>query len=321
MNAHDDLLARFTAFRVDGEDYTGGPMEWFFRRWVGGLFTADADAVAELLPVSDLWPLQLRPGRALLTIEGADLRQQRTGLPPTRGAFVAVSAMVTTGSKPAPMLLPLLSPRIGKRHQIGVVPLRFVTTNHVEATLLTGQFGFAMRTADIERRSDSRYEEFACWRDGRPVIRLRVRTGGRAAPSLPVLVFNSVRDGQPFRMGLSNPDPGASRLGPGAAMLELTDHELVADLQALRIAPSSWMGVTKTDSRWFATRPPELLGDAHPADSSPAPDFRPGRFIERLGSDQGRLVDSGFDALPFDPNSSAIEVPPMPTPWPAAVDA
>lgn len=313
MDAHNDLLARFTAFRVDGEDYPGGPMTWFFRRWVGGLFTADAEAVAERLPVSDLHPLLLRPGRALLTVEGADVRQQRNALPPTRGAFVALSAMVTTGPEPAPMLLPLLNERLRRRYQIGVVPLRFLITNHVEAQLSRGQLGFDMRTADIERRIGTRAEEFACWRDGRPVARLRVRTDGRVSQSQPVLTFYSVRDGQPFRMSLSNPNPNATRFARNAAVLDLTDHPLVADLHALRIAPSSRMGMAKTDSHWYAKTPPELLGDGGPAHGSPVPDFRPGRFIERLGATQATHIDPALDALPFDP-SSTIEVPPMPHP-------
>ncbi len=146
-----------------------------------GLFAADAAAVAELLPVPGVSPLRLRPGRALLLVEGADLHQHRTGLPPTRGAFVALSAMVTIGRDPAPVLLPLLSDRIGQRYRIGVVPLRFLITNPVEAQLLRRQFGFDMRTADIERRVGRRAEESACQRGSRPILRLRVRTDGTSA--------------------------------------------------------------------------------------------------------------------------------------------
>lgn len=312
MNAPKELLTHFTTFQVDGVDYPGGPMTWFFHHWVGGMFTADAGAVAERLPVPDLHPLRWRPGRALLMVEGADLHQRRNALPPTRGAFVSVSAMVTIGQEPAPALLPLLSDRMEQRYQIGAVPLRFLMTNHVEAQLFTRQFGFDMRTADIERRTSGRYEGFACSRDGRPVVRLRVRTDGRVERALPVLVFYSVRDGQPFRMSMSNPNPGATRFGRQAAVLDLTDHEAVADLQGLRISATSWMGVSKPDSRWHANTPPELLGSVRPPAGPAVTDFRAGRFTERLGLNQATQVDQELDALPFDQNGS-IEVPPFPT--------
>lgn len=310
LTATSDSLARFTAFRVDDVDYPGGPLTWYFHCWVGGLFTADADAVAERLPMPGLHPLRLRPGRALLMVEGASLRQERTGLPPTRGAFVAVSVMITTGPAPAPVLLPLLSDRVGRRYKVGVVPLRFLITNHVEAQLFAGQLGFDMRPADIERRLGQRDEEFACSWDGQQIARLRVRTDGRAARSLPVLTFYSVRDGQPFRMSLSNPSPGATRLGRQSARLDLTGHESVADLRELRISPSSWMGVAKTDSRWHATTPPQLLGDVCSAARPPVTDYRAGRFTERLGASQATQIDDGLDALPFDPNGT-IDVPPL----------
>lgn len=315
MNASNDLLARFTAFRVDGVDYPGGPMTWFFRSWVGGMFTADVGAVTERLHVPGLHPLRPLPGRALVIVEGADLRQERTGLPPTRGAFVGVSAMVTTGPEPAPVLLPLVSKRFGERFPVGVVPLRFLITNHVEAQLFAGQFGFDMRTADIERRTGGGHEEYACSRDGRPVARLQVRTDGRATRSLPVLTFFSVRDGQPFQMSLANPDPGATRIGYRSAVLDLSNHEAVADLQELRLSPSSWMGVAKTDSRWQATTPPQLLGSVGPPGLPPVTDYRPGRFTQRLGATQVMRIDQGLDALPFDPNDT-IQVPPLPTSQP-----
>lgn len=313
LRASDDALARFTAFSVDGVDYPGGPMTWSFDRWVGAMFTADAEAVTARLPVPELHPLLLRPGRAALIVEGADVRQQRTGLPRTAGAFVAVSAMVTTGH--APMLLPVLSDRVGRRYQIGVVPLRFLITNPVEAQLFTLQFGFDMRTVDIERRPGTREEQFACSRDGRPVARLRVRTDGRLAGSFPILTVYSVRDGQPFRMSLSNPDPGATRLGPHSAALDLSDHEAVADLQGLRISPTSWMGMARTDSHWQATTPPELLGSVGPPSGPAATTYRPGRFTERLGAHPATVIDQELDSLPFDPNGT-IQVPPLPTPQP-----
>lgn len=247
-----------------------------------GLFAADA----ELLPVPGVSPLRLRPGRALLLVEGADLHQHRTGLPPTRGAFVALSAMVTIGRDPAPVLLPLLSDRIGQRYRIGVVPLRFLITTPVEAQLLRRQFGFDMRTADIERRVGCRAEESACQRGSRPILRLRVRTDGRLQRSLPVIVFYSVREGQAFRMTMSNPDPGTTRIAPRAAMLEVSDDEAVADLPALRISASSWMGVSKIDSRWVADTDPDLLGSV-PAPARPAPgDAAAGRFTVRLGRNE-----------------------------------
>lgn len=313
LHASNDALARFTAFSVDGVVYPGGPMTWFFDRWVGGMFTADAEAVTACLPVPGLHPLLLRPGRAALMVEGADVRQQRAGLPRTGGAFVAVSAMVTTGQ--APVLLPLVSDRVGRRYQIGVVPLRFLITNPVEAQLLTLQFGFDMRTADIERRPGTRDEQFSCSRDGQPVAGLRVRTDGHLAGSLPILTFYSVRDGQPFRMSLSNPDPGATRVGPRSATLDLSDHEAVADLQGLRISPTSWMGVAKTDSRWHATTPPELLGSVGPAARPAAATYRPGRFTERLCAHPATVIDQELHSLPFDPNGT-IQVPPLPTPKP-----
>jgi len=312
MNAPNDLLAHFTTFRVDGENYPGGPMTWLFHHWVGGMFTADAGAVAERLPVPGLHPLRWRPGRALLMVEGADLHQQRNALPLTRGAFVSVSAMVTFGEQPAPVLLPLLSDRMEQRYQIGAVPLRFLMTNHVEAQLFTRQFGFDMRTADIERRTGGRSEEFACSRDGRPIIRLRVRTDGRVKRVLPVLVFYSVRDGQPFRMSMSNPNPGATRFDRQAAVLDLTDHEAVADLQGLRISASSCMGVSKPGSRWHANTAPELLGSVRPPARPEVTDFPAARFTERLGLNQATPIDQELDALPFDPNGT-IEVPPLPT--------
>jgi hypothetical protein len=315
MAAPNDLLSLFTAFRVDGQDYPGGPMTWKFHHWVGGMFTADSSAVAERLPAPDLCPLRWRPGRALLMVEGADLHQYRNGLPPTRGAFVAVSAMVTIGPEPAPALLPLLSEGMQQRYRVGAVPLRFLMTNHVEAQLFTRQFGFDMRTTDIERRPSPRHEQYACSLDGRPVIRLRVRTDGRLERVLPVLVFYSVRDGQPFRMSMSNPDPGATRLGRNAAVLDLADHEAVADLQGLRIAPTSWMGVSKPNSHWHADTPPTLLGPIRPPTRPAATDLRAARFTERLDPNRTTQIDQELHTLPFDPNST-IEVPQLPTSQP-----
>ena len=311
MGATNDLLAQFTAFRVDGEHYPGGPMTWSFDRWVGGMFSADATTLAQRMPVEHLHPLRWRPGRALLVVEGAEVHQQRTGVPPTGGAFIALSVLVTYGPGPAPALLPLLGDPMGQRYQVGVLPLRFLMTNSVEAQLFAGQFGFDMRIADIERRTHEGIEEFACWVEGRPVARLQVRTKGVVRPALPNLTFYSVRDGQPFRMSMSNPDPGAIRVGPGAATLALTDAGPVADLRALRISSRSWMGVSKAGSHWYARTPPELLGSAHTPAGPPAAAVRAGRFTRRLGQQQAEVIDPGFDALPFDPDGT-IEVPALP---------
>ena len=61
-------------------------MTWHFHHWVGGMFTADAGAVAERLPVPGLYPLRWRPGRALLMVEGADRPRTRRPSPPPTGS-------------------------------------------------------------------------------------------------------------------------------------------------------------------------------------------------------------------------------------------
>lgn len=169
----------------------------------------------------------------------------------------------------------------------------------------------------MEYRRGDDVEEFAALHDGHPLMTLRVRTDGRVGGTLPVIVLYGVRDGTLLRLRVSNPDPGATRVGRHAAALHVSHHPAVADLRKLGGSTSSWMGFTKRDSRWRAETPPEVLGRV-PSPSPPTDaGYQAGHFSKRVQQRQATPIDLELDRLPFDP-AATITVPPLPLIHPVA---
>lgn len=144
-----------TSFVVDGQRFGGESLRWAWRSAIGGMFTADAEAVGRVLP-SLLHPLRVSRRRTVMTVGGVEVEWRLGPKLTFRSLDIQVIAMVTGGAKPAPPLLPLaglMADRGWASYGAGFMPLLLVTSNRVAAELYRGLLGWPAVVADVLGRS------------------------------------------------------------------------------------------------------------------------------------------------------------------------
>jgi hypothetical protein len=294
-----------SSFTVDGQRFAVGPPAWEWRDAVGGMFTADPDAVGGLLPSVLLHPLRVSRRRTLVTVAGTEVRWRLAGLPTFRSLDVQVIVMVTGGQRPAPPLLPMVGLMVNRgwaSYRAGFVPLLVMTSNRVAAELYRCLLGWPAVVADVTREHLPGHIRYTSSTAGTMLVDLLGRSGMPASSFREAQPLCGVRAGRLVRATLSGHGRGGDTTGRAAAFVTLGEHPTVKHLQHLGISPRGWSSNHCTEYHQQVTGPVTDLGPASaPAEPVPASPAVAAALVSKHPASPVEL-DQGLDALPFDPS-------------------
>lgn len=282
------------------------------RRLVGGVFTADADAVRLLLPTPELHPIRVLPGKTAVFINCTDADHHIASLPPIRCASLLIMAVATPGAKPGPYLTPVLSDAATIRHRAGLVVLASVSTSRVISEFSRVTFGWPGIVGDISNRQGPGFETFTASADGRLIAQVGIRPTESPEQWGPTFWTYGVRDGQVlgWRMDM-RATTTQLRYGPRSSRMRLGDHPAVAHIHELGLSPKGLIGSFHTDGERIIDQPPFALGPALIAAPPPAPPHPADGRLMIVDPDGHRDTLTGLSAaVPFDP-TQAFQAEPL----------
>ena len=150
----DDQQSLQLGFTVDGDPVDSEPYRAVVHRLVGGVFTADADAVRGLMPSDLLHPLRFWPGRTLVMVNCTDADWHIGGLPPFRSANLLIAAAATPGERPGPWVTPIVTDASALKHRAGLMVLASVSSSRVLSEFNRAVLGWPGIVADIRDDQD-----------------------------------------------------------------------------------------------------------------------------------------------------------------------
>jgi hypothetical protein len=186
-----------------------------------GLFHADAEAVQAVLPSSDLHPVTLPSGRAVVGIAAFNYFETTCH----RYGEVSITPVCTYGHQ-APPLLPLL---LEARYPgFGAFVLHMPVTSLGARDGGRVPWGYTKFVADMDFERRPAYQRVRMEEDGAHILTLTVQQRGLPLKDNRPMVTYSVLGGQVLKTVI--PSRAVYQLGflPGSGSLELGDH-LIAD--------------------------------------------------------------------------------------------
>ena len=256
-----------TGERVDpfdaGTFHGGGPVVWHRSESSETLHTASLEAVRAILPSSELHPVRLSGGRAIIyvgslqhgvmTANGVDGRAM---LP---YGEVMVLALVTR--RPAPPLLPLVAPA-----STGLAAGGFVL--HLPVTTRVARdggraLGYPKFTADIEFEDSIEMCRSHLAEGGHSVLTHTVRPAGRPSVTGAPLILYASLDGRLMEQRVPTFGLRRRRWGRQGGYLELGDHQVADELRALDIDPEPFLATHVSGMR-LAMSASRSVGPARP---------------------------------------------------------
>ncbi|MCL7453644.1 MAG: acetoacetate decarboxylase family protein [Anaerolineae bacterium] len=194
-----------------------------------GIFAADYEPVRTLLPSQDLYPVTLPDGRATIAIFAFNYLE--TGIGPY--GEIAIALPCTHGQQ-ASALLPLV---LESRYPgWGAFVLHLPVTSLVARDAGRVVFGYTKFVADMAFQKRPAYQSVRMSEAGAHILSLTVQQRGLTLKDNRPLVTYSVRDGELLRTTVPSRSVYQVGLTPGSATLELGDHEIGRQLQALNIS-------------------------------------------------------------------------------------
>jgi len=293
-----------SSFRVDGQRVDAGRLAWLWGDAVGGMFTADALAVSELLPSRQLHPLRVSRRRTVVTVGGAGVEWRLAGLPTFHSLDVQVIAMVTGGDRPAAPLLPVVGLMLDRgwaSFGAGFVPLLVMTSNRVAAELYRVLLGWPAVVTDVTREHLPGHTRYLSSRDGKVLVDVLARSGMPASSFAEAQPLYGVRDGRLFRSTLSGRGLGGDTTGRAAAVVSVGEHPVVQGLGLIGLREHAWSSNHCVEFDQQVIGPVTVLGPATaPVEPTPTSPVGAAALLaeQPTGPDQ---LDQDLDALPFDP--------------------
>jgi hypothetical protein len=288
---------------VDGVDVESGPYRVVVHRLIGGVFTADADAVRRLMPSARLHPLRFMPGRTLVMVNSTDADWCIGALPPFRCANLLIAAVATPGDRPGPWLTPIVTDGSAIRHRAGLVVLASVSTSRVLAEANRVLLGWPGFVGDICDSQGLGLEQSTVTAQDGLVAHLSVRPTGKPEQWHPTYWAYGVRGDQVlgWRMDMAATTTQL-RWGPGAARLALGSHPALRHVRGLGLNPRGVIGSFHTDGTRVIDQPAFCVGPALAPPPVPAQPGNPeGRFVVATGNGAGLVVDAGHSRLGINP--------------------
>jgi Acetoacetate decarboxylase (ADC) len=232
----------------------------------GSFHAADPAAVAGVLPSTDLRPVRLLDGRAILFVGGLHYRDITNSafigaMAPPYGE-VMVAAMVTRGD--AVPLLPLAATQLPlpAAWRAGMFPL-FIPVTHRWARDAAWAMGLPKFVADLDFEESNIMREVRGVEGGRPILRLRVPMEGNVRAShQPMLTYASA-EGRLWVV--EAPMFAYQRMGVGARgiELELGDHPVADRMRELGISSKAFASLCSVAGR-FILPDRRAIGSAQP---------------------------------------------------------
>ncbi|HET8930234.1 MAG TPA: acetoacetate decarboxylase family protein, partial [Acidimicrobiales bacterium] len=212
-----------------GHDLVDVPIRYYRTDCFLGIFAADHDAVAELLPSDRLFPVRLKGGRAAIGVVAYNYSE--TGVGPYGEIGIAALCTFDRAAKPmVPLLRETADPRFG------AFVLHLPVTSRIARDAGRTIWGYPKFVADMtfdlrpERRSVEMCEQ------GRELLGLEVRNHGKfLRDNKPVVTFSEQR-GQMVRTVVATRAEYRTKVGHGNGRLELGDHEVAQQLRELDIS-------------------------------------------------------------------------------------
>lgn len=234
----DTFFAPAPAKTIDvGHDLVDIPIRYYRTDAFLGLFSADLDAVRDLLPSSRLQPVRLKKGRAAIGIMSYNYIE--TGVGPY--GEIGIAAMCTL-DRAAPPVLPLL--REAADPSFGAFVLHLPVTSRIARDAGRTVWGYPKFTADMAFDFRPETQQVTLVEGGAEILQVAVRRRGRVRSDAKPLVTLSENDGALIRTVVATRATVQLGVGRGQGHLELGDHPIAEGLRALDI--SSEAAATKS---------------------------------------------------------------------------
>ena len=221
-----------------------GVVRWKIHRFIDAYFTADAQAVGDLLP-SQLRPFRWSPHRTVVSLISGDWEWWNGSDFLCRSGTMIVSASVGQGSGIGPVAM-LRGMRVGgpsDRFIGGSYFLQVATTNRTALDLFAHMYGVAGFIADIHHEQRPTFDRFICSRHGELITDLTVGAMGRASRMTSARDRGFlIRDGRLAGYFGEADGTARSRVGRKSAELKLGDGGGAAILRELELSPRPFAG-------------------------------------------------------------------------------
>lgn len=249
---------------------------------------ASFEAVRAMLPSPELHPLRLPNGRAMM---GVALAQKR-----------AATATTATGSAPMPPYAEVMVTAIVTRRplsraaaavvlggtvlglapvRLGGIPLAFPMTSAYWAAAVRSSMGLPAFVADFELDLAGDPWRISVSEDGRTILSLTLRTGGRLGVDRMTQATYGVSDGRLTAAMMDTVFVRRRRLN-GAAALEIgSGHSVAERLRELELSPIGMGSWTNLDGRAVLHAPVTLPVPASPLPCHPGRDVPLGQYRVR----------------------------------------
>lgn len=277
------------------------------------LYSVDAEAVAAMLPSTELLPVRLTGGRAGLMI--AAYRHHEIDIAAADGSTVTIRPYgeivigVPVTRRPAPPMLPLFLPA---RYGAGTFVLHAPVTTRL-ARDLDRAWGLPAFVADMEFDEEPAGCGVRLSEGGLHILTLRVRAAGRVAFDRAPIVLYGAREGALQAVSMPTLAYRQQRLGGAAADLELGEHPVARELR--RLGVSGGVVMSRRTLVMRARRPAgRLLGETRPCTGHAGSEADTGLYAVRHAA--GESIDQ-YAAL----STAEYQVARARTPAPGRLDA
>jgi len=237
-----------------------------------GFFSAAYEPTRALLPSSEMHPVTLPNGRAIVGVTAFNYLE--TSLGPY--GEIAVIIACTYGRRGLPMLPLLLE---GRYAGWGVFVLHLPVTNILARDAGRAIFGYAKFVADMDFERRPTHQRVRLSEGDSHILTLTVQQRGLTQKDNRPIITYSVLDGELLRTTVPSRAVYQMGLGSGLGTLALGDHEIADQLRALDISPTA-----------FATRNYLTRSGILPAGEPVGPSDRPYDGYPGEEREYGRLT-------------------------------
>lgn len=298
---------------VDGRALAEGQVSVKVNRFVDAYFTADAEAVDQLLP-SGLHPFRWSPNRTAVTVMAADWEWRVGSLPVCRSGDIAVAALVNRGETPPPPLLPLFrGVRVGGRRDRflgGSFILQTASTNWIAREIWNQLYGAPGFVADLRHEMQPTSDRFVCQESSQLVIDLTVSSTGKAS------TFSSskergfgVRDETLIGIFSESHGTARNRFGRSSAALILGDHPVAQLLRGLKFSTRPFVSGIWLEGEQRMLEPVRHFGPATARTDIYKGTEKLAGHLVASHTPRETEIDQEFQNLPFDLSGEFIVQP------------
>lgn len=248
--------------RQYGAAYGGSPILYHRSRSTSTFHRASYEAVRDILPADDLYPVRMPGGDAVISISGMQHEEITAngveGLAALPYGEVLVAAAVTR--RPAPPFLPLVAPT-WSGIAAGFFVLHLPVTTRVARDAGRLIWGYPKFVADMEFEESVEASRVQLSEGGHDILTLSARPMGRPTIEQGRWVLYSVLGAELIEESM--PIHGVTQYGRLGRLghLQLGTHQVADELRALSISPHPFLAARMVAGR-FAMTPGRPIGAA-----------------------------------------------------------